>query len=86
MNRADRIHTILSQALTPSQLEVVDDSAKHVGHAGASPAGQTHYSLKIVSRAFAGKNKVQMHQMVYALLAEEFKGGLHALAIDARTD
>ncbi|MGE0755357.1 MAG: BolA family protein, partial [Alphaproteobacteria bacterium] len=82
MNRADRIERILSQAFAPSQLAISDDSAKHAGHAGARPGGQTHYSIRIVSDAFAGKTKVQAHQMVYVALAEEFKTGLHALAID----
>ncbi|MGE3714338.1 MAG: BolA family protein [Alphaproteobacteria bacterium] len=84
MNRADRIERILSQAFAPSQLAISDDSAKHAGHAGARPGGQTHYSIRIVSDAFAGKTKVQAHQMVYVALAEEFKTGLHALAIDAK--
>lgn len=84
MNRKERIHTILSEGLMPSQIEIIDDSAKHAGHAGARPEGETHYTVKITSAAFAGKSKVQMHQMVYALLDDEFKAGLHALAIQAK--
>ncbi len=84
MTRAQRIAAILTRELAPHHLQVTDDSAKHAGHAGASPAGQTHYTVTIESAAFVGKNKVQRHQMVYALLSDEFKTGLHALAIAAK--
>ena len=84
MNRAARITAILSCELTPGHLEITDDSAKHAGHAGARPGGETHYTVHIEAAAFAGKSRVQRHQMVYALLNDEFKNGLHALAINAR--
>lgn len=86
MNRADRIISILTQALLPSHIELTDDSAKHAGHAGAAPGGETHYTLKIRSKAFNGLNKVARHQKIYGLVAEEFKDGLHAFAIEAKAD
>lgn len=84
MNRTERITAILTETLHPVRLELRDDSANHAGHAGARPEGETHYDLLIESAVFAGKSKVQRHQMVYALLEEEFKAGLHALSIQAK--
>jgi BolA protein len=84
MNRADRILAILTQELAPSHLQLRDDSQKHAGHSGAAPGGETHYTLHIVSEAFVGLNKVARHRKIYALLAEEFSGGLHAIAIHAK--
>jgi BolA family transcriptional regulator, general stress-responsive regulator len=84
-SRADRIAAILTSRFAPSHLAVVDDSAKHLHHAGAREGGQTHYSLTIVSAAFAGQGRVARHRMVNEALAEEFASGLHALALVART-
>ena len=83
VNRIERIKAILTQALSPGHLELHDDSHKHAGHAGAQPGGETHYTLVIEAAAFADKSKVVRHRMIYALLDEEFKTGLHALAIEA---
>ncbi len=83
MNRAERIKKILSEALSPSHLELQDESVKHRGHSGARPEGETHFHLKISTPGFASLTKVQRHQKIYALLAEEFKTGLHALSIEA---
>jgi len=83
MNRAQRIKAILTQELSPSHLELRDDSHKHAGHMGASPAGETHYHLMIASNKFSGLSRVKTHQMIYALLDTEFKAGLHALSIEA---
>jgi BolA protein len=80
----ERIAARLQAALDPAALDVVDDSAKHAGHGGARPGGETHYSVAVVSAAFAGKTKVQRHRLVYAALAAEIADGVHALAIDAR--
>jgi BolA family transcriptional regulator, general stress-responsive regulator len=73
----------LSQVFSPSQLDVIDDSAKHAGHAGASPEGETHYMVKIVSQTFDGMSRVAMQRAVNAALKEEFDRGLHALSIKA---
>ena len=83
MNRKQRIISLLTHEFNPNLLELRDDSARHAGHAGASPEGETHYDLTIISEKFAGMPKVKRHQAIYALLDSEFKNGLHALAIKA---
>jgi BolA protein len=80
-SRAQRIQAILDAAFAPAQVTVQDDSASHAGHAGARPGGQTHYSVAIVSAAFAGQSRVARSRAVHALLAAEFDTGLHALAL-----
>ncbi len=72
------------QALAPLRLELVDDSARHAGHAGAAPGGNTHWNLLIVSAAFAGKTTVARHRMVYEALGALMQNPIHALAIVAR--
>lgn len=81
---AEQIHTLLTTAFSPQFLEVADDSAKHVGHAGARPGGQTHFTVRIVSSHFTGMSHVARHRAVYAPLQPLFDAGLHALAIDAK--
>jgi BolA protein len=72
------------RALEPESLEITDDSAAHAGHAGAAPGGNTHWSVAIVSRAFAGKPTVARHRMVYAALGDLMNNPIHALQIKAR--
>ena len=83
--RADRIAAALSAAFPPAEVEVVDDSHRHAGHAGAAPGGETHYSVRLVSPAFAGMNRVARSRAVHEALAAEFAGGMHALALTLRT-
>lgn len=71
-------------AFAPSTLSVTDDSHKHAGHAGASPEGETHYSVEIVAEAFAGLSRVQAQRAVMEILQSEFETGLHALALKAK--
>ncbi|MFN0159757.1 MAG: BolA family protein [Burkholderiales bacterium] len=78
----DRIRSALV-ALEPEHIAVRDDSALHAGHAGAREGG--HYHVSIVSRAFAGRNRVARHRLVYDALGPLMKNGIHALALDART-
>jgi BolA protein len=73
----------LTKAFAPERLEVIDDSHRHAGHAGARPGGETHYSVHIVSQAFHGKSRIDRHRMVNAALAGELQAGVHALAIRA---
>jgi BolA protein len=80
-----RIASKLTEAFAPDQLLVEDDSARHAGHAGARPEGETHFSVKLVSRAFQGKSRIERHRMVNAALAEELAARVHALAITAKT-
>lgn len=85
MTRQARIYTILTEAFAPEVLVVVDDSARHAGHAGASPAGETHYNIVIKSAAFEGQSRVAMQRAIMQALQSEFTTGLHALSIKAST-
>jgi len=83
MTVADDIRQRLG-ALSPMRLELLDESAKHIGHAGARPGGNTHWKLTIVSAAFAGKSTVARHRMIYAALGGLMHDPIHALSISAR--
>jgi BolA family transcriptional regulator, general stress-responsive regulator len=83
MRVRDLITEKLTKAFAPLDVEVVDESAQHQGHAGARPGGQTHFRVHIVAEAFRGKSRIERHRMINAVLAEELQTGLHALAIDA---
>jgi BolA family transcriptional regulator, general stress-responsive regulator len=83
MTTQDIITEKLTAAFAPERLDVVDESHRHAGHAGARAGGETHYSVYIVSQAFQGKSRVERHRMVNATLAGELAGGVHALAIRA---
>ena len=88
-----RISDKIVAAFAPQSFTISDDShlhAGHIGHPGSGHPGtmsadETHFTVTIVSQAFAGKSRVQRHRMVNDLLADELKGGLHALAIRALT-
>ena len=82
-DRRSRIEEVLIEAFAPVSLAITDDSAKHAGHAGAAPGGETHYSVEIVSDAFAGLSRVQVQRTVMLVLQKEFDTGLHALALKA---
>ena len=88
MSVKERIKARLTAALSPAELDVIDDSAKHAGHqfhpGGVEPRGETHFTVKVVSDAFAGKSRLARHRMVNELLAQELADGLHALAIVAK--
>lgn len=84
----------LIEAFAPLVLEVIDESASHAGHAGAAVhaakqggaatgIGETHFSVTMVSAAFAGLNRVARQRAIYQVLAEELAGPVHALALKA---
>jgi stress-induced morphogen len=73
----------LTQAFAPAALEVVNDSDRHAGHAGSPGTGESHFTVKVVSAAFAGKSRLERHRMVNQALAAELAGKVHALAITA---
>jgi BolA protein len=83
MSVEDRIREKLTKAFAPAALEIVNDSARHAGHAGSPGTGESHFSIKVVSAAFAGKSRLERHRMVNEVLAEELKGRIHALALSA---
>ncbi|MGE3247231.1 MAG: BolA family protein [Beijerinckiaceae bacterium] len=88
MSVKEQIRAKLEKAFSPEFLDVIDDSAKHAGHllhpGGVDDRGETHFTVKIRSAAFAGKRLVERHRLVNVELAEELAGPVHALAIEAR--
>ena len=82
--RAALIHERLTRALDPLALEIIDESARHAGHAGAASGGG-HFIVQIVSQAFQGKNLIQRHRLVYAAVDDLMHTEIHALSIEART-
>jgi BolA family transcriptional regulator, general stress-responsive regulator len=83
MHVEERITRKLQQAFAPETLEVVNESHRHAGHASSPGTGESHFSIKVVSRSFAGKTRLERHRMVNEVLAEELAGKVHALAITA---
>ncbi len=79
----DRLRTKLEGAFAPERLDIVDDSARHAGHSGAAASGESHFNVAIVSPAFAGLSRVERQRRVYAALAEELAGPVHALSVKA---
>lgn len=80
-NRAERIRGALLAAFPAAVVDVVDDSHRHAGHAGARPEGETHYSVRMVSPAFGGLDRLSRSRAVHAALEAEFGTGLHALSL-----
>ena len=74
----------LNSALSPSRLELTDDSEKHRGHGGYNPEGESHFTLEIESDAFTGKSRVERQRMVYKALGDLMHERVHALQIRAR--
>lgn len=79
---AGEIRAALEQAFVPQSIEVLDDSARHAGHAGAREGD--HYRVALVASAFAGRTQLERHRMVYATVAPLMGQGIHALSIIAR--
>ena len=73
----------LNSALSPSRIELTDDSEQHRGHGGYNPAGESHFTLAIESAAFAGKSRVERQRMIYSALGDLMKERVHALSIRA---
>jgi BolA protein len=82
---ADTIRQKLNRRFTPLRLDIVDESYRHAGHAGARPEGETHFAVTIVSDAFAGLGRVARQRLVYETLAEELASPVHALALTTLT-
>jgi BolA family transcriptional regulator, general stress-responsive regulator len=80
---AARLQDVLQQALSPTALEVQDDSHLHAGHAGAREG--RHFSVRVVSAGFNGLTRVARHRLVYDAARTLIAEGIHALAIEART-
>ena len=76
------IESKLRDGLSPSQLQVIDESNQHVGHAGAHPLGESHFRVRISSAVLTGKSRVAQHRLINEVLAEELRKRVHALAIE----
>ena len=81
--RVEKIRQVLTARLAPVELVIRDDSATHAGHAGAREGG--HFSVLVVSEHFAGRTRMQRHQLVYEAVSELMRTDIHALSIQART-
>jgi BolA protein len=84
VDRRERIEARLREAFAPLALEVVDDSHRHRGHAGAASGGG-HFRVRLVSERFRGVARVERHRLVYEALGDAMRGEIHALELDART-
>ena len=81
-NRAERIEQILANAVSPLHLDVLDESGNHSVPDGA----QSHFKVTVVSPQFEGQTRISRHRLINDLLAAEFAGGMHALAIHTYTE
>jgi BolA protein len=85
MRVADSMRQKLTAAFAPQSLDVVDESHRHAGHAGATrddgSQGETHFHVRLVTAAFDGVSRVERQRRVYAVLADELKGPVHALSL-----
>ena len=75
----------LAQALQPLKLEIINESHRHVGHAGDDGSGESHFFVNIVSDMFIDKSRVERHRMVHDILKDEMMGRIHALSFKALT-
>ncbi|NML08311.1 BolA family protein [Sphingomonas sp. G-3-2-10] len=81
---AEIITARLTEALAPSQLEVINDSHQHRGHLGDDGTGESHWTVVVESAAFAGKNRVARQRLINAALADLLVSRIHALAMKTR--
>jgi len=79
---AEMLHR-LNSVLSPTKMELIDDSEQHRGHGGYNPEGESHFTLKIESAAFEGKSRVERQRMIYGALGELMDSRVHALSIRA---
>jgi BolA protein len=85
MTMAETMREKLTASFAPDVLDIEDESARHAGHAGARPSGETHFNVRIVSKTFEGLSRVERQRRVHAALAEELKSRLHALSLTTLT-
>lgn len=78
------INEKLESSLKPQSLEVINESHMHAGHAGSPGTGESHFRVKVVSKEFMGKSRLQIHQIINKILKDELSEDIHALAIEAK--
>tara|TARA_B100001105_G_scaffold68068_1_gene53411 strand:+ start:44 stop:307 length:264 start_codon:yes stop_codon:yes gene_type:complete len=81
MGRRERIISLLEKKFSDSFIEVSDDSHLHADHNPSAKSGGTHFTVKIVSKVFKGKSRLEKHRIVNNILDSEFRNGLHALSL-----
>ncbi len=79
---ADEINRKLTQVFAPERLDVVNDSHRHVGHAGDDGTGETHFNVTIRADSFGPMSRLQRHRAIHAALGPELISRIHALALD----
>lgn len=82
MSKTQEITDRLQKAFDPRELQVVDDSESHRGHAGYQDGGESHYNVRIRTAAFEGMNRVARHRAVHSALGPDLMARIHALALD----
>lgn len=84
MSLAEQIEARLRAELTPENLVVLNESAAHHGHASSPRTGSSHFRVRITAERFRNLSLVEQHRLVYGILAEELRAGVHALALETR--
>lgn len=79
---SEEIHERLTAAFSPRELEVVDDSESHRGHAGYQAGGQSHFNVRMRAQAFEDMSRIARHRAVHKALGKDLVGRIHALALD----
>lgn len=72
----------LSKAFNPYELDVIDESHKHIGHSGYKPEGETHFKIKMKTTVFGGLTRLDMQRQVFKALSEEMESRIHALSLE----
>ena len=85
MKVAESLRRTLTEKLAPARLDIIDDSHRHAGHAGARPEGETHFTIEVVAAAFAGRSRIERQRLVYDALADLLRERVHALALSTLT-
>ena len=80
---ADSLARKLTETFAPSRLEVIDDSHRHAGHAGARPGGESHFQVVIEAAVFEGLSRIERQRRIHAALADDLAGAVHALSVRA---
>ena len=83
-NRIKMIEKVLEETFSPTEIEVLDESHKHVGHLGAR-SGKGHFKLTIISKRFEGLPMIQRQRLVYRALASLMETDIHALSMSTLT-
>ncbi len=84
MSLTEQIKEKLEAALAPTFLEIINESDRHIGHAGHDGSGESHFRIKIVSEKFSGCGRIQRQKIVYVILSHEINNLIHALSLDLR--